>query len=145
MSVIGFERVWRGRRKCFWLTICRAMYFYRGREKRKTDWWHCTESLAHLHTCISWPVYLSGMQWSGCSWGLDLLIVCLWGHPPLFQQAWGESAASGQQMLKKIVYKSVLEYFIHFPFHAETHTTDTFAYPRKLLYQKELLLLLQVT
>lgn len=64
---------------------------------------------AFPQTCKSGKTYLAGTQWSGCLGGLDLLIVCLSGHPPLVHRAWGEAAASDQQMLKKIFYKLVFE------------------------------------
>lgn len=97
-------------------------------------------------TCKLVKTYLAGMQWSGCLGGLDLLIVCPSGHPLLVQQAWEGAAASDQQMLKKVFYKLVFEASSASQtllFHAGGHCVDTFAQPRKLLYQ--LMLLLKVT
>lgn len=96
-------------------------------------------------TCKLVKTYLAGTQWSGCLGGLDLLIVCPSGHPPLVQQAWGEAAASDRQMLEKILYKLVFEASSTSQlslFQAGAHCTDTSACPRKLLYHKELVLLL---
>lgn len=107
-----------------------------------------SEADAFPRTCKLVKTYLAGTQRSGCLGGLDLLIVCLSGHPPLGWQAWGEAAASDQQMLQKIFYKLVSEASSTSDislFHAGAHCTDTFAHPRQLLYHKELVLLLQVT
>lgn len=71
-------------------------------EKKKEDDRFMTlqrEPDAFPWTCKLVKTYLAGMQWSGRLGGLDLLIVCLSGHPPLVRQAWGEAAASDQQML----------------------------------------------